>query len=99
MPKANPPGERPWRIRYNGHKSNAKVRGIEFLLTFEEWRDIWLASGKWEERGNFSWSYCMSRKDDMGPYAVGNVHIITQEQNLSDSWRSKDSWRNKFSRK
>ena len=64
------------------HLHSAKRRGIEFLLTFEEWLKIWMDSEHWHERGIRKYQYCMARFGDKGPYAVGNVKIITNEENL-----------------
>jgi hypothetical protein len=65
------------RKLFNQQKSNAKRRGIAWQLTFEQWSQIWLDSGKWELRGRNSGQYCMSRYGDLGPYAVDNVRIVT----------------------
>lgn len=67
-------------------KSNARARGIEWNLTFEEWLKIWEDSGKWEERGRTANSYVMSRKFDNGPYSVDNVVIVTSKKNSRDSF-------------
>jgi hypothetical protein len=64
------------RRQFNQQKSNAKRRGIDWQLTFEEWRKIWADSGKLELRGRNSGQYCMSRPGDQGPYAVDNVRIV-----------------------
>ena len=51
---------------------------VPFLLTFAQWWYIWRRSGKWEQRGTLPHQYCMARKGpDIGPYAMGNVKIIT----------------------
>lgn len=73
----------PFRRAYNIQKSNAKSRGIPFEISFEDWRDIWVSSGKWEQRGRRRGNYCMMRYGDAGAYAVGNVLIGLQEDNLS----------------
>ena len=80
------------RIAYASHKCSAKKRGIPFLLTFEEWHKIWQDSGKLRGRG--SDLYCMARHNDTGPYAIGNVSIITNHENLSLG--NKDRWKNKI---
>jgi hypothetical protein len=69
------------RNKYSCQKSKAKHRGIDFQLTFEEWWDIWQQSGKWNERGFRKGQYVMSRKNDIGPYAIGNVFIQLSEDN------------------
>ena len=77
---------------YHAHKSRAKNRGIDFLLTFEEWKHIWDSSGK--TRGIGSDDYCMARHNDIGPYAVGNVSIITMKENsqFAVTHRNNDIW-------
>lgn len=71
--------------RYKQQKRSAHTRVIEWKLSFREWWDIWQKSGKWDQRGKGS-RYGMARIGDSGPYAVGNVEIITGKQNSSDSY-------------
>jgi hypothetical protein len=72
------------RDRYNVQKHSAvKKRNIPFEITFEEWYQIWLDSGHWEERGRGG--YVMARKGDKGPYAVGNVDIKHHIDNMHDT--------------
>lgn len=66
---------------YRNHKNLSRIRGIEFSLTLPEWWQIWRDSGKFEVRGKSKGQYVMSRKKDAGPYAIGNVRIITVEEN------------------
>jgi hypothetical protein len=74
------------RTAYNVQRNDAKKRGIEFLLTFSEWLDIWVSSGHLHERGRKKGQYCMARKGpDIGPYAVGNVRIERGEKNKADA--------------
>jgi hypothetical protein len=77
------------RQKYSVHKACAKRRGIAFELTFEEWLEIWEASGHFEERGTRSHQYHMARHGDLGPYAVGNVKIVTASQNAAEGKGSK----------
>lgn len=71
--------------KYIDHKGNAAKRGVDFLLTFEEWLDIWTKSGHYHERGSRRGQYCMSRYGDTGPYALGNIFIQLTSQNTSDA--------------
>lgn len=70
------------RDKYWDQVSHAKQRGIAFELTFEQWLVIWFQSGKFEQRGCRSHQYVMARFEDRGPYAVGNVKIITMKENM-----------------
>lgn len=75
---------RPDKSAYLRHKGHAKKRGVQFLMTFEEWWDIWQTSGRWEQRGHFRGQYVMARYGDAGPYVVGNVRICTCSENLAE---------------
>lgn len=69
---------------YTQQKSNANQRGVLFLLTLDQWKQIWLDSGKWEQRGRGAEKYCMCRIGDAGAYEVGNVFIERGKKNVSD---------------
>lgn len=70
--------------KFTQHRANAKLRGVDFLLAFDEWWDIWRKSGKWAHRGKRAGQYCMSRFGDEGAYAVGNVFINLTAVNVSE---------------
>jgi len=72
------------RRAYHQHRGNAKLRGVSFLLSFEEWYDVWISSGYWDQRGPASDQYCMARFGDVGAYEVGNVKIITNRENRGE---------------
>ncbi len=71
--------------KYNCQKSSAALRNIPFQLTFDEWLAIWTASGHLHERGRNKNQFNMSRFNDIGPYAVGNVFIQRHEDNLTQA--------------
>jgi hypothetical protein len=66
------------------HRIGARRRKIGFLLSFDEWLSIWIKSGKLPFRGSRRGQYVMARLGDKGPYAVGNVKIITTEENVRE---------------
>jgi hypothetical protein len=72
---------------YQSHKNRAALRGIPFLMTFEEWWGVWEQSGHWHERGSLRGQYVMARHGDKGGYEVGNVKIITSEENSREAIR------------
>lgn len=76
-------------FRFQCQRTRAKQRGIGWELTFDQWFGIWTDSGHWERRGRKAGCYCMARNGDKGPYAVGNVSIVTVEQNHSEGSRRK----------
>lgn len=86
-------GKRKWKEKnpkmdaYVKHKSKAKQRGVEFLLTFEEWRDWW--GDDFDSRGRVKGKLVMGRYNDSGPYALGNIYKTTQEGNSVDRHRFK----------
>lgn len=74
---------------YSKQKSSARHRGIEFILSFEEWYNIWLNSGYWHLRGKGKGTYVMSRIGDTGPYEIGNVFIQSNSDNVSEAKKGK----------
>lgn len=77
--------------KFRSHRSSAARRGIPFELTFDEWLEIWEKSGHLAERGRRNNQYVMARARDQGSYTVGNVSIITFEQNCRDRKHSIDT--------
>jgi hypothetical protein len=63
-------------------KLDALGNPVKMHMTFEEWMDIWLKSGKCHLRGRGKGKYCMARHNDIGHYEVGNVKIIPFEENV-----------------
>ena len=77
------------RTDFIEHRVNAKDRGIGFELTFSQWLEIWIASGKVRKRGCRRGQYVMARYGDRGPYAAGNVKIILASENIAEALRGK----------
>ncbi|QWG13643.1 hypothetical protein KMZ29_02580 [Bradyrhizobium sediminis] len=77
------------REDFNLHRWNARVRGIEFTLSFGEWLGIWIASRKLLRRGCRRGQYVMARIGDRGAYAVGNVNIVLATENIAEARRGK----------
>jgi hypothetical protein len=69
------------KIAYACHKGNAKQRGIEFKLSFDEWWSIW--KPHYHNRGKNVGQFVMCRKMDKGAYEVGNVTIGTVQDNAN----------------
>jgi hypothetical protein len=67
-------------------RSGAKERGIGFELTFEEWWNFWKDS--YHLRGGGDDQLCMARNGDVGPYAIGNVSMLTNRQNALEYSKS-----------
>lgn len=75
---------------YARQKCTAKTRGIEFHLSLWEWWTIWQKSGKWARRGRERGQFVMCRIGDEGPYAVDNVFIALNCENVSAATRKDD---------
>ncbi len=76
------------------------MRGVEFLFTFEGWKDWWIATGKWEQRGKLRGQFVMRRHGDVGPYSIDNVFCGVTEENVRDGNLGKEitiETRNKIS--
>lgn len=67
------------RRKFLNHRGQAKQRGIEFKMTFDEWWEIWRPH--WHNRGNKVGQFGMCRTMDKGAYEVGNVRIDTPKGN------------------
>jgi hypothetical protein len=68
-----------YRGLFNSQKGTAKARGIDFLLTFQEWCNFW--GEDIDRRGSGPDSLQMQRNLDTGPYALGNIKKGTPKQN------------------
>jgi hypothetical protein len=71
------------RRKFLQQRTNARNRGIDFRLTFEEWRDWWLATGHVDERGRLRGQWVMARPGDRGAYELGNIICLRAEENVS----------------
>lgn len=60
-----------YRHAYHCQKNNAKNRGIEFKLTYQEWIDWW--GEDIEKRGSHRNGLQMQRYGDEGAYELGNI--------------------------
>jgi len=69
---------------YMEQQRNARLRGVEWDLTFPQWMTVWLESGKLSERGRAHGKYVMGRLNDYGPYAPWNVYITTFANNVAE---------------
>lgn len=74
-------GKTPYLDAYINHRAHSKKRGIGFRISFDDWLAIWWESGHIDERGKHAGQYVMARIDDQGAYEVGNVCIVTCNQN------------------
>lgn len=75
-------------VPFMQQRTNSAIRGIGWELNLWQWWTIWQESGHWAERGRGQ-GYCMCRRGDLGPYAVGNVFIAKATENSSNQTTKK----------
>lgn len=68
---------------FRSQKSNAKKRGISFMLTFKEWCDFW--GEDIDRRGSGHDQLQMQRYGDLGGYEIGNIKKGYPRQNTKTS--------------
>lgn len=71
--------QNPLRYAWSVQKGQAKERGIEFKLTFEEFCDFW--GDDFDKRGRGGEALQMCRYNDEGPYSVDNIYKATALEN------------------
>jgi len=72
-----------YKHKYSVQKAAAKVRGIEFQFTYEEWLAWW--GDDIVNRGPYKGQLVMARIGDTGPYHPDNVRKITCSENATES--------------
>jgi hypothetical protein len=67
---------------YLTQRKDAKRRGVEFKLSYEEWLEFW--GDDLDLRGRDDHQLCMARYGDTGAYEIGNIKKLTMSQNRSE---------------
>lgn len=70
----------------------AEARGVEWKLTFEEWRDWWLTDNRYANRGNLAGKTMMCRISEPGPYSLDNIYPGTPADNMRDKVRNNKNY-------
>lgn len=73
------------KTKFGQQRRDAAKRGIPFNFTFEEWFELWTASGQLHNRGRLKGQYVMARFNDVGSYTLKNVKIILCEENHKEA--------------
>jgi hypothetical protein len=68
---------------YASQKARAKIRGIDWNLTVQEWVTWWEDTGYAHLRGRGEGKYVMCRKGDIGPYSLDNIYCDLGTNNMS----------------
>jgi len=61
-------------------RAQANYRGEHFLITFEEFQNLW--GDLWHRKGRQSNDYCLTRIDPVGAWIVDNVEVMPRLDHL-----------------
>lgn len=73
------------RYTYKRWTYSVKQRGLECLMSFEDWWYAW--RDHWPDRTRLD--LVLARRNDEGPYKLGNVYITSRGQNARDAVAAK----------
>lgn len=62
------------------HRSQALFRAEEYLLSFDDFVNLW--GDQWNQRGRKSYSLILTRKDMEGAWSVSNCHLMERLQHI-----------------
>lgn len=68
-------------------KAQASYRKELWMLTFEDFQQLWL--GRWDRKGRGINDYCLTREDPDGAWVMGNVFCLERREHLKRSGRLK----------
>lgn len=57
------------------HRNQARFRGEDYDLTFEDWCTLW-TDERWEQRGKKSENLCLCRTDRTASWSLANCEIV-----------------------
>lgn len=63
---------------FSKQRCNAKLLGVQWNLSFEDWKEVWDLSGKWDKYGKGLDKFMMFRVDTTKPWELKNIKITTQ---------------------
>lgn len=65
-------------VAFGYQRVTARLRGDQWNLTWEQWRDIWLPH--WHQRGKTAHDLCLCRRDIEGAWEVNNIELLTRKE-------------------
>lgn len=74
------------------HKAQARFRGEEHDLSFEDFKELWDQDGNWHSRGRNSTDICMTRWDSGQAWCKENIRMIERSQLIKEH-NEKKVWR------
>jgi hypothetical protein len=76
------PISRTLRITWNRSRAQARSRGEEWLISWEDYYYIWTRTGAVNQKGRSQNSICLARKDPKLSWTVDNVSLELRSQHL-----------------
>lgn len=77
----------PYRV-YQTQQKNARRRRIPWQLSFEQWQQVWQASGLWDQRGRSPDGAVLARIDPREGFHIQNIQICTGRAAAQGYWQS-----------
>ena len=71
----------PYKHAYSRLKSNARCRSIAFELSFDEFKQFAIDHNYINKKGRSKNSFHIDRIDNSKGYSIGNIQILTNQQN------------------
>ena len=65
-------------------RAQANHRQEPWLMTIEDWFELWRDPQTWSQRGRSPNSVCMTRLDSSGPWSLANTIIVTRSGHLAE---------------
>jgi len=70
------------RVTWTRSKAQARARGEQWMIDWEDYYYIWTVNGDVLNKGRSQTSLCLARLDPKAPWTVGNVQIEPRSQHL-----------------
>jgi hypothetical protein len=77
--------ENPIKNAFNNLRQNAKRRGKQFDLTFEQFEAFCVKTEYMLGKGKTKDSFHIDRKEEHLGYTIGNIQVLTNTQNVKKS--------------
>ena len=74
-------------IECQRRRAQAWYRKEEWLITEQEYIDLWRTDNRYLKKGRHSENLCMSRVDVEKPWTLDNIEIITRHQHAQNCRR------------
>lgn len=74
--------DRNLRRAWQNSRVQALHRGDEYLLTWEDYLQLWRKNDRYLQKGTTLDSLVMVRTDPDGPWSVANTEIMTRQEQL-----------------